>query len=203
MAPTADVLRHGVPTDAADSGGGRRAGLVAAGIAFAAFTVWINYAVRYVLPDTMGTVTALGELRVDEPAPPFTLTDIDGTVIALDSMRERNAILIEFWATWCPPCRTVLATLRDMAPMLQEQNVEVLSVNQGETLETVRSFVVKQRVPFRVLLDPEGLVATRYYVTSLPTMVLVDKGGIVRWIHVGHMPRTNELQDVLRRVTSG
>ena len=113
----------------------------------------------------------------------------DGRIFAVDNDPDAS-----------PPCRMVLATLRRMEQTLQEANVEVLSVNQGEAAEQVRQFVAKEGIPFHVVLDPDGAVSASYRVSSLPTMVLIDRRGTVRWIHVGHMPETDELRDVLRQV---
>jgi len=173
---------------------------VAAAILFAIFSVWINYEVKFVLPKVAGTVAALGDLKLGTPAPAFRLSDLSDATVELEAMRGDKIVLVEFWATWCPPCRMVLATLRRMEQTLQEANVEVLSVNQGEAAEQVRQFVAKEGIPFHVLLDPDGAVSARYRVSSLPTMVLIDRRGMVRWIHVGHMPETDELRDVLRQV---
>ncbi len=173
---------------------------MAAAILFAVFSVWINYEVKFVLPKAAGTVAALGDLKLGTLAPAFRLSDLSGATVELEAMRGDKIVLVEFWATWCPPCRMVLATLRRMEQTLQEANVEVLSVNQGEAAEQVRQFVAKEGIPFHVVLDPDGAVSASYRVSSLPTMVLIDRRGTVRWIHVGHMPETDELRDVLRQV---
>ena len=105
---------------------------MAAAILFAVFSVWINYEVKFVLPKAAGTVAALGDLKLGTLAPAFRLSDLSGATVELEAMRGDKIVLVEFWATWCPPCRMVLATLRRMEQTLQEANVEVLSVNQGE-----------------------------------------------------------------------
>lgn len=179
-----------------------RPAVVAAIVAFAAFSVWINYEVKFVLPQAAGTVAALGDLRIGSEAPRFSVSDLDGNNITLESMRGEKVVLLEFWATWCPPCRMVLATLRRMEQALHDENVEVLSIDQAEAAEEVRRFVTREGSPFHVVLDVDGAVSRSYYVSSLPTMVLVDKRGTVRWIHVGHMPETDELRDVLHRVAN-
>ena len=178
----------------------RRIARVVAFALFAAFTVWINYEVKFALRPVAGTVEAIGALRVGAPAPDFSVPDLDGAVVSLASMQPRKTVLIEFWATWCPPCRMVLATLRRMQDTLREHDVEVLSVNQAESPSQVRSFVDSEGMPFHVLIDADGSVAQRYQVTSLPTMLLIDRRGTIRWIHVGHMPETDELRDVIERV---
>jgi len=169
-------------------------------VLFVVFTLWINYQVKFGLSPHAGTVDAIGDLRVGAAAPPFNVTELDGTTLSLASLGSGRIVLVEFWATWCPPCRMVLATLRRMEQSLQEHDVAVLSINQGESADQVRQFIATEGTPFHVVLDPDAAVSRRYNITSLPTMVLVDRRGIVRWIHVGHMPETDELRDLLDRV---
>jgi peroxiredoxin len=180
----------------------RRPGVpaVVAFLAFAAFSIWIHYEVKFAHREPSGTVEALGDLRIGAPAPAFAVQDLSGATISLDAMRGNKIVLLEFWASWCPPCRMVLATLRRMTQALQDDDVEVLSVDQGESAETVRRFATTEAIPFHVVLDPDASVSRRYRVTVLPTMVLVDRRGIIRWMHVGHMPETDELRDVLHRI---
>jgi peroxiredoxin len=178
----------------------RRTGRTLAAIAFAAFSIWIHYQVKFNSPSVRGTVEALGDLRIGAPAPPLTAVDLEGKTVSLESMRGEKTVLIEFWATWCPPCRMVLATLRRMEDALRANGVEVLSVDAGEDAEHVREFVAKEGTPFRVLLDPGSTIFADYRVVSLPTMFLVDKQGMVRWIHVGHMPETDELRSMIDRL---
>ena len=180
----------------------QRPAVVAAMFAFAVFSVWINYEVKFVLPEAAGTVAALGDLRIGSEAPRFSVSDLDGNNVTLESMRGEKVVLLEFWATWCPPCRMVLATLRRMEQTLHDEHVEVLSIDQAEAAEEVRRFVTREGTPFHVVLDVDGAVSRSYYVRSLPTMLLVDKRGTIRWIHVGHMPETDELRDVLHRIAN-
>ena len=197
-----DTVSQALASDAHGevSSAGRWVARVAVLLSFAAFTGWINYQVKYVMPQAAGTVEAIGDLTIGTPAPDFTIPDLAGEAVSLASMQGRKIVLIEFWATWCPPCRMVLATLRRMEQSLREHDVEVLSVNQAETVEQVRRFVAQEGTPFHVLLDTDGAVAARYRVTSLPTMLLIDRRGIVRWIHIGHMPETDDLRDVVERL---
>jgi len=186
--------------DIADDEPRRRTPLVLAALAFAVFSIWIHYQVKFNMPSVGGTVEALGDLRIGTPAPAFTAVDLQGQSVSLESMRGNKTVLIEFWATWCPPCRMVLATLRKMEDALRTNGVEVLSVDAGEDAEHVRKFVELEGSPFRVLLDPESRVFAQYGVVSLPTMFLIDKQGIVRWIHIGHMPETDELRTMIDRI---
>lgn len=175
---------------------------VLAAVAFAVFTVWIHYEVKYRFEPAGGSVTSLGTLAIGDRAPAFRALDLEGATVDLAAFQGRKAVLIEFWATWCPPCRMILATLRSMAKTLEEHGVEVLSVNQGESAEHVREYVKREGAPFHVVLDPDAEVSRQYQVSTLPTMFLVDRRGIIRWIRVGHMPETEELRELLDRIAA-
>src|SRR5206468_3674784 len=76
----------------------------------------------------------------------------------------------------------------------------VFTVNAGESADRVRAFVGKAGDDFRTVLDNGRTMSVRYGVRTVPTMVLVDRRGTVRWIHVGHLPETGELRDLLHRL---
>ena len=176
------------------------------GVAFLVFTVLIHWEVKINKPFHMnGSVHELGQIKVGGLAPQFTASDLDGKQIALADFKGEKIVLLDFWATWCPPCRMAMGTLRDMKDTLEADGVEVLQVDQGESSDHVRSFLAEHESDFRTVLDSDDSIAASYGVSSLPTMVLVDKTGVVRWIHIGHMPGTasDELRTAIRSVTGG
>jgi len=131
-------------------------------------------------------------------APDFTLPDLDGTPIRLASLQGTKAVLINFWATWCPPCREEMPTLervaRERRETLQVLGISIDTVNPAG----VRAFVRELGVSFPILLDPRLTVATRYRIRGLPTSFVVDRDGVVRFRAVGFRDWTNpESRDVL------
>jgi len=190
----------GLPAGAAAGASFAKAALL---VAFAVLTIWIHYEVKFVRArGSGGTVQELGSTKVGAAAPDFSALDLDGREVSLSALRDQKAALLEFWATWCPPCRMVMATLHGMESELRAIGVEVFNMNEREPKDRVRAFVEKEGHDFRVLLDGDGAISDRYGVRSLPTMVLIDKRGIVRWIHVGHLPETGELRDLLHRLAA-
>jgi thiol-disulfide isomerase/thioredoxin len=118
------------------------------------------------------------------PAPALALHDLGGGPVRLADFRGR-VVLINFWATWCPPCRDEMPAMQTLARELDRQGLVVLAVNYQEGAEAIRQFTGETRFTLPVLLDPDGAVTRRYRVTVLPTSVLVDRRGALVGTVVG------------------
>ena len=122
--------------------------------------------------------------EVGAAAPEFTLTSISGKTVSLEEQRGK-VVLINFWATWCPPCRQEMPGL--MAAYEEYQgDLEVMAVDHNETADLVQEFVDFLGIElFDPLLDPTGQIADLYHVNSFPTSFFVDEEGVIRYIHIG------------------
>ncbi|HHX43554.1 MAG TPA: TlpA family protein disulfide reductase [Chloroflexi bacterium] len=124
--------------------------------------------------------------RPGQAAIDLTLPTIDGASITLSEL-EGRAVVVIFWASWCAYCRQELATLVEVYEEAHEKGLEVLAINTEEEPERVVAFAAEHRLPYPVLLDHRGEVATRYRVLGLPTTVFIDAEGIVQHVHPGIM----------------
>lgn len=127
-------------------------------------------------------------------APDFTLTGLDEETYRLSNLRGK-VVLINFWATWCPPCREEMPSMQALYADLQGEPFEVLAVNVGEREPNVFSFIrgeLSADITFPVLLDPEAGVIERFPVRGLPTSFLVDKQGRLAYKAVGARDMTSE-----------
>jgi cytochrome c biogenesis protein CcmG, thiol:disulfide interchange protein DsbE len=120
---------------------------------------------------------------VGHPAPDFTLTAVTGEAVTLAALRGQPVVL-NFWATWCPPCRAELPELQAASERLQGE-VAIVGVNQAEDAERVRTFVADLSLTFTVPLDERGQVSRAYNVRSLPTTFFIDRNGVIRRIQSG------------------
>ncbi len=175
---------------------------IVAGTLFALASIAIHYEVKIAMHQRIGSVHELGQLKVSEAAPDFTLQDLAGQTVSLSSLRGK-VVYIDFWATWCGPCRAALPGLQDLADKLKDQGLEVLTIDQGESFDQVRSFVERKNYSFRVLLDPGGAVGNVYGIRGIPTSVLVDRNGIVQSISIGDVSTEEELKKRFDRLTKG
>ena len=126
-----------------------------------------------------------------QPAPPFTLADLGGKSLRLEEFRGKKAVVVNFWATWCVPCRDEMPTLERLWQERQG-SLEVLgvSVDVGDP-ERVKSFVRAVGVTFPILLDPEGKAGRPYRIRALPTSFVIDRSGILRYREIGYRDWTS------------
>lgn len=120
---------------------------------------------------------------VGSTAPDFTLPNLEGEPVALSSLRGKP-VVINFWATWCAPCKEEMPLLESTSQQLGDQ-VVFLGVDYAEGKDVVQSFVSELGLTFPILLDSDGAVADRYYVRNYPTTLFVDAEGVVRAQRVG------------------
>ena len=113
------------------------------------------------------------------PAPDFTLETLDGQTLQLSDL-QGQAVVLNFWASWCPPCRAEMPELEQAYLENKDSGLVVLGVNQGEQQAVANDFIQRFALTFPVVLDQE-LVASRHYkVNSLPTTFFIDRNGIIR-----------------------
>jgi peroxiredoxin len=162
-----------------------------AGLAIGAgLGIFIFYLIRIDDPSLRLPVLSSGRFLPDspaigKPAPDFELQSLSETQIRLSDLGGK-VVLINFWATWCGPCRLEMPAIQ--ARYLQHPGeLEVLAVNFDEPKEAVQAFVDELGLTFPVLLDPGAGVQDLYRVRGYPTTYLVDPKGVVRVVHIGFM----------------
>ena len=149
-----------------------------------------------------GAVGAAGAGPLDRsPAPRFHMESLEGEPLALDSLRSRGPVILDFWATWCKPCAAASAGLEDLYRRYAPNGVTVvgISVDGPRNFSKVRPFVREHGLTFPIALDEDGDLQNRLQVQALPTTVLVDTAGFVVWRVEGFRPgEGRELEASLR-----
>ena len=128
-------------------------------------------------------------------APDFTLLSTDGQTISLSQFKGQT-ILINFWASWCVPCRTEMPDLEEAFRDKGAQGLQVLAVNLQEAQGPARNFATRYGLTFPILLDQDGTVGRSYRLTGLPESWLVDSSGILREHKIGAFSKA-ELEGLL------
>ena len=121
-------------------------------------------------------------------APNITLQNLDGETVSLSDYRGQPVVL-NFWATWCGPCRQEMPHLQDVYETHRDAGLVVLGVNVRETREEAAGFLRELGVDFPVLLDSDLAATERYSVTSLPITFFIDRDGNIKTLVVGGMSR--------------
>jgi thiol-disulfide isomerase/thioredoxin len=143
-----------------------------------------------------GTLTPAPAPVVGSPAPEFSLSDLAGEPATLSALRG-TAVIVNFWATWCDPCRTELPLL-DRIAAEHAGALAVLAVEAGEPAGDVRAFAAELNLSaLRILPDPAGRVRDQYIVRGLPTTFFVDREGIVRRMKIGVLDSA-EIESILK-----
>jgi thiol-disulfide isomerase/thioredoxin len=129
---------------------------------------------------------ALTRIEAPAQAPDFVLEDMDGGRHALSQYRGK-VVLLNLWATWCPPCREEMPSLERLYRRLQAEGFQVLAVNQWESPDHVFSYLGQLEVhpSFPVLFDRDSRVAEALRVKGLPTSFLLDRQGRIAYRAVG------------------
>jgi len=143
--------------------------------------IWVNRV------PTGEAVAAAGSLpaapAIGHPAPEIVLANTEGQSFSLADLRG-TPVVLNFWATWCPPCRAELPEFQAASERLAGQ-VAIIGVNQGETPADVQAFASQLDLTFEIPLDVQMEASRRYQVRSLPTTFFIDRSGVIRQMQVG------------------
>lgn len=114
-----------------------------------------------------------------KPAPAFSLTDLDGKEHTLKSLKGK-VLLLDFWATWCPPCRRELPHVQKLHEELASQGLVVLGVNSEKDEAKLKKSLKENKITFPVLRDTERAASEAYKVTAIPRVIIIDRNGTVK-----------------------
>lgn len=153
-------------------------------------------AVTGVLLSFMIISCTLAALNPGKKAPDFTLKSITGKQVTLQQLRKDSSnvkrpkvILLDFWATWCPPCKEEAPQLQKLNEKYNKKGVAVVGIAVDDNgAAAVKPFAKENGLKYNLLLDPETTTAKKYGIRPIPTTFLIDRQGIIRYVHVGFSP---------------
>ena len=137
--------------------------------------------------------------QINNLAPDFQLQSLDGQTISLSDLRGKP-VLINFWASWCPPCREEMPYLQEIYEEWTDKGLVVLAINIGESSYTAEEFIQSYNLSFTVLLDTEQDIAQRYNITGIPTTLFIDKDGIIQDKVIGAFQSTAQIENRLSKI---
>jgi peroxiredoxin len=128
--------------------------------------------------------TSLTEMAPGTIAPDFTLSDTDGNKYTLSDYRGK-VVIVNFWTTWCPPCREEMPAMQRSWEIIQNENMVMLGINLGEDEDTIFEFTASYPVDFPLLMDLDSSVTSDWPVMGLPTTYIVDPEGNIAYRAIG------------------
>lgn len=147
----------------------------------------LNYFLSTILLFFCSTVMA-AELLTAIPgkpkAPYFKLENMDGEIITLDHYKGRP-VIINFWATWCPPCREELPSMNRAWKKIKDQDIAMVAINVGEDEDTIFAFMGDYPINFDLLLDTSGEIIAQWPIKGLPTTFVLDADGRLVYRAIG------------------
>ncbi len=120
---------------------------------------------------------------VGASAPDFTLNDLNGSPHTLSALRGK-VVVLDFWATWCPPCRASIPVLNRIYQRFHGEGVKVMGVSIDDGSKDIRDFLKTHQILYKVLWDNKN-IADAYNVQSIPNVFVIDKNGVIRDHHLG------------------
>jgi peroxiredoxin len=128
----------------------------------------------------------LEALQLTQPMPDFTLTDRTGAHVTFSQvLKENSVVVINFWASWCGPCRLEMPGFEKEYAAKHGQGFALLGINEDEKPQDMNDYLAKKPVTFPILLDADNALMKKFGVRSLPTTIIVGKDGRIRMVTEG------------------
>lgn len=158
------------------------------------FGLWVLYVL--LMPNT-GKTAGLG-IAIGQAAPDFELQTIEGKSYKLSDLKGKP-VMINFFATWCPPCRAEMPALQEAFAEYEAEGFIILAVNLNESDVAIRSFIERYNLTFPIIVDKQDKVSKAYDIVPLPTSYFVDRNGIVQGKWTGEI-RKEQLRALIKKI---
>ena len=128
-------------------------------------------------------------------APDFTLEDIDGNTVCLDSLLTKGPVFMSFWALWCKMCIKELDALKPYFDELDSLGVNLLAISQDKarSVPKVKPFALSHKWKYVVVLDPDNIMRDLYHVQAMPTSFIINQDKKIVFTHMGYKPGDEEI----------
>lgn len=160
------------------------------------FALWIGYVL--LVPNANGKAPGTG-IPIGAQAPDFELKTIDGKIVRLADFKGQP-VMLNFFATWCPPCRTEMPTLQEIYREYESQGFVLLAINLNESNLAVNKFRESYGLTFPIVIDKEDRVSRVYDIVPLPTSYFVDRNGVVQGRWTGELSK-EKLRSFVKQIS--
>ncbi len=144
----------------------------------------------------MTTATAMAIPRKGQPAPDFRVFSLTGQPLSITGLKG-SVVILDFWATWCPPCRESIPFLAGLYRKYGKQGLQIVGMNVDEGSErSLKAFVQEKRIPYQIV-SAGNRIQDAYGIRALPVLFLIDKRGIVQEQFMGFSDNAGQLIEAL------
>jgi len=133
-----------------------------------------------------GVLPAMAAIRADGRAPDFSLTDTQGKTVTLSAMNGK-VVFLDFWASWCPPCRMSIPKVQQLHDRMKESGVVVIGINVENNARAAANFAKKERITYTIAAG-DGKVERDYRISSIPAFYIIGKDGKILKKYEGYYP---------------
>ena len=151
------------------------------------------------VPSTNQTANVTEGINTGNRAIDFQLQALNGTTVKLSDYRGQP-VLLNFWATWCGPCRGEVPFLDQINASDASKGLVMLAVDVGENSTIIQNFMTSLNVSLPVLMDSDTSLSKKYVITGIPTTFMLDKDGIIRYKMVGAFPNKAAIETALTTI---
>lgn len=143
-------------------------------LAFQIASLFCLYTILFAAPPNPWEIEGL----TGKKAPDFTLKDINNRPFNLSSLRGK-VVILNFWATWCPPCRAEMPLLNNLYREFRNKGLEVVAISTDRSYTVIKDYMSKNPIDITILIDTDNKVSRQFKVFSIPTTFLIDRNGII------------------------
>lgn len=150
-------------------------------------TFTIRFRRALALAACLVTVASAAPATEGTPAPAFTLESLAGHPVSSASFKG-HVVLVNFWATWCGPCREEMPALDRLDRQYARAGLTMIGISVDAGAGPVKALLSRSPVHYTILLDPDTRVSTAYHVEAMPSTFIIDRHGEIRYVHHGYRP---------------
>ncbi|HXK25354.1 MAG TPA: TlpA disulfide reductase family protein [Myxococcota bacterium] len=133
-----------------------------------------------------------------QPVPSFSARSLDGdTTLALSAYRGK-VVYLDFWASWCGPCQTAMPMIEQLSKEFPADQFQVIAVNLDEKPEKAKQFLEAHKISYPTVSDPQGNLPKSFGLKTMPTSYLIDRAGVVRYVHPGF--RASDIDELRKKI---
>jgi peroxiredoxin len=153
------------------------------------------------IPLTLAASFAVGAEEINKPTPACQLTPLEGGQAYNLQQFKGKVVYVDFWASWCGSCAKSFPYLNSLNETFKDKGLQIIGISVDENIDEAKAFIVNHPAQFTVAADASKQCATNFTVEAMPSTFIIDKKGVIRYMHLGFRPgETADLQQKVEQL---